>query len=61
MLELVEGEARRHFPTVLHAGEPGRSVRHVEDPPLADAGLRADVALALCAPRRCSRHDPPSG
>lgn len=47
VLELVEGERRRHFPTVLHAGEPGRGVRHVEDPPLADAGLRADVALAL--------------
>jgi hypothetical protein len=46
-LELVESEARRHFPTVLHAGEPGRSLRHVEDPPLADAGLRCDVALAL--------------
>jgi hypothetical protein len=47
VLELVEGEARRHFPAVLHAGEPGRSVLHVEDPPLVDAGLRADVALAL--------------
>jgi hypothetical protein len=47
VLELVEGEARRHFATVVHAGEPGRSVRHVEDPPLTDAGLRADVALAL--------------
>jgi hypothetical protein len=46
-LELVEGETRHRFPTVLHAGEPGRSVRHVEDPPLPDAGLRADVALAL--------------
>ena len=46
-LEHVEGEARRHFPVVLHAGEPGRSVRHVEAPPLADAGVRGDVALAL--------------
>ena len=47
VLELVEGEPRRRFPVVLHAGVPGRSVRHVEDPPLADAGVRADVALAL--------------
>jgi hypothetical protein len=47
VLELVEGEAHRHFPTVLHAGEPGRSLRHVEDPPLVDAGIRADVTLAL--------------
>jgi hypothetical protein len=46
-LELIEGESRRRFPTTLHAGEPGRSVRHVEDPPVADAGLRADVALSL--------------
>lgn len=46
-LELVEGEARHRFPSVLHAGEPGRSVCHVEDPPVVDAGLRADVALAL--------------
>ena len=47
VLELVEGEPRRRFPVVLHAGVPGRSVRHVEDPPLSDAGGRADVALAL--------------
>lgn len=46
-LELIEGESRRRFPTAFHAGEPGRSVRHVEDPPIADAGLRADVALSL--------------
>ncbi len=46
-LELIEGESRRHFPTILHAGEPGRSARHVEASPLPDAGLRADVALAL--------------
>lgn len=46
-LELVEAESRRRFPVILHAGEPGRSVRHVEDPPLGDPGLRADVALAL--------------
>ncbi len=47
VLELVETEPRRRFPVVLHAGVPGRSVRHVELPPLADAGVRADVALAL--------------
>ncbi len=46
-LQLIEGETRRHFPSTLHAGEPGHSVRHVEDPPAPDAGLRADVALAL--------------
>lgn len=57
VVELVEGEARRHFPPVLHAGEPGRSVRHVEDPPLGDAGLRADVALALLrGARALSQH-----
>jgi hypothetical protein len=47
VLELVEGETRRRFPTALHAGVPGRSVRHVEDPPVLDAGLRADVVLSL--------------
>lgn len=46
-LELIEGESARHFATVIHAGEPGRSARHVEAPPLTDPGLRADVALAL--------------
>lgn len=47
VLELVEGEPRRRFPAALHAGVPGRSVRHVEDPPLPDAGIRADVVLSL--------------
>jgi hypothetical protein len=46
-LELVEGETRRRFPVAVNAGVPGRSVRHREDPPLPDAGLRADVVLAL--------------
>lgn len=46
-LELVEGETRRRFPVALHAGVPGRSVRHVEDPPVPDAGLRADVVLTM--------------
>jgi hypothetical protein len=46
-LQLIEGEARRRFPSALHAGEPARCVRHVEDPPLGDAGLRADVVLAM--------------
>jgi hypothetical protein len=46
-LELVEGESRHRFPTVLHAGQPGHAARHVEDPPVADAGLRADLAVAL--------------
>jgi hypothetical protein len=46
-LELVEGETRRRFPTTLHAGVPGRSVRFVEDPHVDDAGLRADLVLSL--------------
>src|SRR5689334_22827254 len=44
---LVEGETRRRFPVTVHAGAPGLSVRHVEDPPLPDAAARADVVLAL--------------
>jgi hypothetical protein len=55
-LELVEGESRHRFPTVIHAGEPGRSVRHVDDPRVADDGLRADVAVALL--RRASALSP---
>ncbi len=46
-LELVESRLPHRFPTTLHAGLPGRSVRHVEDPPVADAGLRADVVLTM--------------
>ncbi|TGN65552.1 hypothetical protein EXE59_17505 [Nocardioides eburneiflavus] len=46
-LELVETERRRRFPPTVHAGVPGRCVRHADDPPVADAGLRADVALAM--------------
>ena len=46
-LALVEDEDRRLFPVTLHAGVPGRCARHVDDPPLPDAGLRADVVLAL--------------
>ena len=46
-LELVEHESRRRFPVAVQAGVPGHRVRHVEDPPLPDAGIRADVALAL--------------
>lgn len=57
-LELAASEGRRRFPTVLHAGVPGRSVRHVEDPPLADAGLRADVVLSLL--RRTTATQPPA-
>lgn len=49
VLELVQAEPRRRsgFPTVVHAGAPGCSLRHVEAPPLPDAGLRADVVLTL--------------
>ena len=46
VLELIETEPRRRFPAALHAGVPGRSVRHV-DAGAIDAGLRADLALAL--------------
>jgi len=58
VLELVEGERRHRFPTVLHAGVPGRSLRHVEEPPLPDAGLRADVVLSLLL-RAASAGRPP--
>ena len=46
-LALVEGETRRRFPATVHAGVPGQSVHHVDDPPLPDAALRADAVLAL--------------
>jgi len=50
VLDLVESEPRRQFPAVLHAGRPGGppggSVRHGADG-AGDAGLRADIALAL--------------
>lgn len=46
-LELLDVEARRHFPSVLHAGVPGRTARHCDDPRTTDPGLRADVVLAL--------------
>ena len=46
VLELIETEPRRRFPAVLHAGVPGRSVRQI-DAGATDAGLRADLALAL--------------
>ena len=58
VLELVEGETRRRFPTVLHAGVPGRSVRHVEDPPVFDGGLRADVVLSLLLRGAAAAHPP---
>jgi hypothetical protein len=46
-LELIGAERRRRFPATVHAGVPGRCVRHEDDPPLADPGLRADVVLAM--------------
>lgn len=50
VLDLVESEPRRQFPAVLLAGRPGGppggSVRHVADG-TGDAGLRADIDLAL--------------
>lgn len=47
VVELVESRQARSGPPVLHAGIPGRAVRHVDDPALGDAGARADVVLAL--------------
>ena len=47
IVELMEGGPRRRFPTTVHAGLPGRSLRHVDDPPVPDAGARADIVLAL--------------
>jgi hypothetical protein len=46
-LELVETERRRRFPPAVHAGVPGRCVRHADDPAAPDPGLRADLALAM--------------
>jgi hypothetical protein len=46
-LELVAIELRRRFPPTVHAGVPGRCVRHADDPLVDDPGLRADVALAM--------------
>jgi hypothetical protein len=47
VLELVGSERRRRFPATVHAGAPGRCVRYADDPLLPDAGLRADVSLAM--------------
>ena len=43
VIELKEGERRHRFPVVLHAGTPGRSLRHVDGPPLADSGARQNL------------------
>ena len=56
VLDLVEGTPPRGFSPTLHAGVPGRSACHREDVPIEDAGLRADLALALL--RRGSRLHP---
>ncbi|NYE37893.1 hypothetical protein F4692_003038 [Nocardioides cavernae] len=47
VVDLVEREQARRFAPTVHAGAPGRSVRHVDDPALGDAGARADVVLAM--------------
>jgi len=47
VLDLIETEPRRHFPTVIHAGLPGHGVFHVGATESMDAGMRADVALTL--------------
>ena len=47
VLELVESRPPPRFPLTVHAGVPGRSARHVEVVPTADAGARADLSLAL--------------
>ena len=46
-VELVEHEQRHRFPTAIHAGVPGRAVRHVDEPALSGAGVRADVVLMM--------------
>ena len=46
-VELIERRLPHRFPTTVHAGVPGRSVRHVDDPPVTDAGLRADVVVTM--------------
>jgi hypothetical protein len=54
VLELLESGTCRQFPSVLHAGVPGRTTSHVVVPTDEtapdtglDPGLRADVVLAL--------------
>lgn len=47
VVELVDSRQARSAPPALHAGIPGRAVRHVDDPALGDAGVRSDVVLAL--------------
>ncbi|RYB92140.1 hypothetical protein EUA93_17375 [Nocardioides oleivorans] len=55
VLDLLETDSRRCFPSVLHAGVPGRCTWHVDESaaPGAEAGadpgagMRADVVLAL--------------
>lgn len=47
VLELIESDSGRRFPTVVHAGVPGRSVRQEGAALVPDPGLRADLALAL--------------
>lgn len=61
VLDLKEGERRRHFPFTLHVGVPGQSAHHVDTPRSPpDAGLRADLVLALLqracgmTPRPCA-------
>ena len=48
VLEFRERERRRWFPYMLHVGTPGRDVVHVEETGRqVDAGLRADLVLAM--------------
>lgn len=57
VLELRETERRRHFPPGVHAGLPGPARGSVGADGAADAGLRADLAVALLhrAARRVQR------
>lgn len=47
VLLLVEAAPARDFAPELHCGLPGRCVRRPDLPRTADAGLHADVAVAL--------------
>jgi hypothetical protein len=47
VLDVVGGRGPRRFPTTVHAGRPGLAASVVDGPALDDAGLRADVVLAL--------------
>lgn len=65
VLALVDARPGRRFAPVLHAGRPGLAVRHHDPRPVSggaaradDAGLRADLALALLRRARALHREP---